>query len=228
VDGDLAGRPIARWWHVATAAIVAAALLLELALALTTGPDAFGTRLVRFASYFTVESEVLVLISVALLVRDPIRSGGVWRVIRLDGVVAAAATTAVYTVALRQTVQLDGWANIGNIGLHYVAPVISLLGWVVFGPRLRADGRTVIAGALWPLLWSGWILALGAATGWYPYPFIDVRAIGYPRALANAGVVTLLLLALFALAAWADRRLAAWERRRIEAQPGWGPYDAAA
>jgi len=49
----------------------------------------------------------------------------------------------------------------------------------------------------------------GAATGWYPYPFLDVADLGYPRVLANiVGLVLVFLileLALPGLGRWIER-----------------------
>jgi hypothetical protein len=58
--------------------------------------------------------------------------------------------------------------------------------------------------------WLVYILGLGAVTGWYPYPFLDVGELGgYAPVLLAAGGVTVLLLVCFVLAAGVDRRLPA-------------------
>jgi hypothetical protein len=135
--------------------------------------------------------------------------------VRLDGVVATTAASIIYAIVLRPVVELPGpWWVASDIGLHYLAPVMTLAGWIAFGPRRRIELGTVARAMVWPALWCSWTLGHGAVTGWYPYPFIDVPVLGYPRALANAAVVIILLLACCAGAWVADRRLAAWSQER--------------
>ncbi len=52
---------------------------------------------------------------------------------------------------------------------------------------------------LFPLAYGAWTLAHGAATGWYPYPFVDVVDLGYLRVLAN-------IVGLFVVLAASTRR----------------------
>jgi hypothetical protein len=47
-----------------------------------------------------------------------------------------------------------------------------------------------------PLAYLAWTLLHGAASGWYPYPFLDVSELGYPRALINIVGLALAFLAL--------------------------------
>jgi hypothetical protein len=92
-DGDL-GRTAARWWHVVLALVVTAAFVTQLVLLFTTGADvntsssgageSIATRLIRLFSYFTIESNLIVLAAAVTLIRDPQRDGRLWRVLRLD------------------------------------------------------------------------------------------------------------------------------------------------
>jgi TRAP-type C4-dicarboxylate transport system permease small subunit len=81
----------------------------------------------------------------------------------------------------------------------------------------------VVAWALvWPLAWIGYTLAHGAATGWYPYDFLDVSALGYAVALRNLAFVVLLAAAFLLLFRFVDRRLPATADRPLP-----GPVDHA-
>jgi hypothetical protein len=65
---------------------------------------------------------------------------------------------------------------------------------------------------LWPLAYFVYAMLRGAATGFYPYPFIDVDRLGYAQVLVNAvGVGTgyfFVAAVLFALDRLRPRRLA--------------------
>ena len=130
-----------------------------------------------------------------------------WRVVRLDAVLAIAVTGVVHVVALRPIQDLTGWDAVADILLHVVSPIIAVLGWLLYGPRPRISWNDVGRSAVWPVLWLVYTLVHGAITDWYPYPFVDVSEIGYARTLINAAIVTVIFLALAAGARWLDRTL---------------------
>ncbi|GAA2903508.1 hypothetical protein Acy02nite_28840 [Actinoplanes cyaneus] len=204
-----------RVWHGTLALIVLASLITQIVLTATdTAPHAgpavhetLVTRFVRLFSFFTIQSNLLLLIAIVALVRDPGRDGRVWRVIRLDALLGIVITGIVYSTILAGQVELHGAAYLADLGFHYIAPWAALLGWLLFGPRPRIDARTLAWAALWPVLWIGYTLAHGAVTGWYPYPFTDVNSLGYPAVLVNLGAVVLLAAVLAAVLRLLDTRL---------------------
>lgn len=211
---DLALPPGAAWFHLLTAVVTTAALLLQAVLTTTAGGSALPVRWLRLAGYFTVQSNLLVAAAAWALWRRPNRGARiVFRVVRLAGLVGITVTGLVYLVVLRPVVDLDGWSAVADSLLHYVVPVLAVTGWVVYGPRRRADRRVVLLVLAWPAAWFGWTLLQGAVTGFYPYPFVDVGEVGLGRVLANAALVLALLLAVAAGYLWADGRLDAWRRR---------------
>ncbi|WP_432570669.1 Pr6Pr family membrane protein [Kineococcus sp. SYSU DK005] len=177
-----------RAWHAALALVVGAALALQVVLLLRGGADA-GPALVRLFSFFTIQSNVLVLAAALSLALRPDRDGPGWRVLRLDALLGITITGVVYATVLAPGVRLSGVDWWINTAVHYVSPVAAVLGWLLFGPRPRLDRRTVLLAFAWPLAWIAWTFAHGAATGWYPYGFLDAGAIGLPAALAGTGVV---------------------------------------
>jgi hypothetical protein len=204
----------ARAWHLLCLAVATATLVLQVALVVSgasvldeTAVPPLGTRLVRLVSYFTIQSNLLVAVVCLTLARDPRRDGPVWRVLRADALLGITLTGLVHFVLLRPLLDLEGASRLADTGLHVVVPVLTVLGWLLFGPRPRLDGRTVGRALLWPVAWLAWTLASGAATGWYPYPFLDVAEHGYPRVLLTAGGVTVLFLGFAVAARAVDRAL---------------------
>jgi hypothetical protein len=198
---------LSRAWHGALALVATANLLLQLVLTATASDDTLGVRLVRLVSFFTVQSNVLVIVAAATLALDPVRDGRWWRVLRLDALVCITVTGAVYLVVLRPLVEHDGWAStLTDSVFHYVVPAATLVGWLAFGPRLRIDGRAVAASLGFPLLWLAYTLARGAVVHEYPYPFVDVDELGYGQVLLNCVGVAVLFIAL-ALGAWGLERV---------------------
>lgn len=55
--GSLRALRVARSWHAAVAAIIAAALLVQLVLVLTADGGTVGYRVANYVSYFTVQEQ---------------------------------------------------------------------------------------------------------------------------------------------------------------------------
>jgi uncharacterized membrane protein len=211
---------ITRGWHAVIAVLVLAALVIQVVIAVrasaTPSGHAVGTlagsnlagRLLRTVSFFTIQSNILSGVLSAQLAREPVREGGGWRIARLDALFGITVTGIVYSTVLARIHEPKGWEQVStNTVFHYVVPVMMVLGWLLFGPRPRIAISTLRWSLLWPVLYFGYVLVLGKATGWYPYPFVDVASQGYGRVLVNAVLVTLVLGAVAGLYLFGDRRL---------------------
>jgi hypothetical protein len=211
----------ARFWHGLTCAVATAAIVLQLILVMrghqhlgeaepeiaASGAPGLATRLVRFASYLTIWSNVLAALTTGLLVLNPVRNGRIWRAVRLDAVVIIFGGGVVHFFFLRPLLDLDGADLIADRLLHVVVPLLMAAGWLLFGPRAQAGWRDLPPFLAIPVVWLAYTLIRGAFVHWYPYPFIDVDRHGYGYvALACVGVA-LLLLALAAGCVVADRAL---------------------
>jgi hypothetical protein len=217
VIARLAVLPAARAWHAVTAVVVGAGLLAQSVLVVAGGQTTMPERILRPISYFTFQAEVLVLAWSAMQALRPERDSTVWRVVRLDTLIATVLTFVIYLLLLRPTLHLSGWDEAVHVCLHYLTPTLVVGGWLLFGPRQRIDLRAALLALAWPIGWFAWTLLHGALASFYPYPFVDVRSLGYSGVLLRAGVA---LVALFGLAvtAWTlDRRLNA------VAPHGWAP-----
>jgi hypothetical protein len=204
-----------RLWHLLIVVDVAVALVIQLGLILTGGPDpntgetvasvGIGTRMIQTLSYFTIQSNILVLIAAATLVVHPARDGRNWRILRLDALLGITITGLVFDLVLIRYVHPSGWQLVATIGFHYIAPWATLLGWLIFGPRPRIDRRTIAWAFLWPMLWIAYTFIRGALVGWYPYPFLDVDEIGYGASIRNTGFVLVVAVVLVAIFTGLDR-----------------------
>jgi hypothetical protein len=211
---------LARTWNGLLAVAVLAALVLQVVIALgapgsppahavgtLAGTSAAG-RLLRVVSFFTIQSNILVLVTSAQLAWRSDRDGRLWRVLRLDALVGIAVTGIVYATVLARIHEPRGWEQVvSNATFHYGSPTAAVAGWVMFGPRPRIDRRVVAASLLWPLLWILYTLLRGAISNWYPYPFLDARTLGYASVLVNALLVLLVLAAVAGIYRFGDRPL---------------------
>jgi hypothetical protein len=131
----------------------------------------------------------------------------------LDALINITLTFFTYVVLLAPIVKLSGIAKWTDIGFHYVTPGMTVLGWLLIGPRPRIDERTLMLALIWPALYVGYTLAHGASTSWYPYPFVDAHALGYSTTLRNGAGLMVVLVGLGALFMFVDHRLAGPNRR---------------
>lgn len=206
-----------RYWHGVIALVVGASLITQIVLLLaggndvnaTTGQPAVGplTKLARLFSYFTIQSNLLVLITSIGLAIHPERDGRLWRVLRLDALLGIVITGIVFAAVLSKQVQHSGIGTWLNFGFHYFAPWCALLGWLLFGPRPRMDARTIAWAFAWPTCWIAFTFVRGAATGWYPYPFLNADALGFGIALRNTMGVVLMAAVIAALLYALEHRL---------------------
>lgn len=202
---------VARVLHALVALAAGAGVATELVRALVEDPGDAGTtgeRVVRLLSYFTIQSNVLVLVASALLAGRPARAGRVVAVLHLDALLCIAVTGVVYHAVLAGAgLPLTPSGAVANLLLHTVAPVGAWLAWLLVGPRPRFGGATVGWAVVFPLTWIAYTFLHGAASGWYPYPFLDVGAIGYGAAALNTAVVAAGFLVLAALVRLLERVL---------------------
>jgi len=208
----------ARTWFAVTALCVAAGVALSVYSAVKN-PGYFHSGVQRGCNafaFFTIDSNLIVGGTTALLAVRTDRPSVTFRTFRLIGLVAITVTGVVYHVALASLLDLDGIDQLGNQLVHTVVPLLAVLGWLMFGPRGQLSRQIAWLSLLFPVGWMAFTLIRGAVIHWYPYPFIDVAAIGYAKAALNAFWVALLLLGLAAGATALDARLGP---RQAEAAP---------
>lgn len=199
-----------RWWAAVTVLVSMVGVVIELAVVITgvstvlsETTESLGVRLWHFVSYFTIQTNLLVIVTVLPLIRNGGHDGRTWRVFRLAALVMIAVTGLVHWFLLRPLSTLTGVEAVGDVLVHVAVPVLTVIGWLLFGPRPRIGARTVAWSLAWPVGWLVYTLIVGALTGWYPYPFLDVAARGVGPVALTCGAITLLLTGL----AWACWRL---------------------
>ena len=217
----MSDRP-ARIWNATIALLVAMAIVVQLGIAIrvsatppghavgTLAGTATANRALRVLSFFTIQSNILSGVMSAQLARNPNRDGRIWRAVRLASLFGITVTGIVYATVLAKVHEPHGWQETStNTAFHYIVPIMMVVGWLLFGPRRRIDGRTVARASVWPLAWISYILIYGLITKWYPYPFLDVATHGCGRVVLNGGAVVAVLLVVTSLYWFGDRRLRA-------------------
>lgn len=163
-------------------------LWLSIQLALANGKSVLGGAIIFFG-YFTVITNIFVALMAtagALRLRTRIR---LWL---YEAPAVGCATTAilivgiVYHMLLREIWSPQGAQWLADILLHYVVPVGALLHWLIYPHDQRIPTWAPLAWSLYPLTYLAYVLVRGELLASYPYPFIDITALGYRRSMVNA------------------------------------------
>jgi hypothetical protein len=200
----------ARVWFGLTGLIVLVGLCIQTydVAGVTTGhfttPE---SRMVNLLFFFTIDSNLILLLTCLLLAQRLTGWGTGFAVFRLIGVVGITITGIVYYAVLKDLLDLHGAAHVSDVVLHTVSPLMAVFGWLVFGPRGLATTRAAVLTVIFPAAYLAVTLVRGPIVHWYPYPFVDVTTHGYLTVAFNCVIVAVLFLAVAFGATRVDRWL---------------------
>ena len=187
----MAERRGTRAFGIGLAAIGWAAILTQMVLSVSRAvEDGRGVAggLVNYFSYFPILTNLLVAVALTSQALAPRSRAG--RFLGRPGVLTAiAAYIAIvglaYHLLLSHLYNPIGISWLTDLVFHYLMPALFLAYWWLTVPRGVVRWADIPAWTWYPLAYFGYTLVRGAATGTYPYPFVDPSTLGYPRALAN-------------------------------------------
>lgn len=182
-----------------TAALLAliawSALALQLYLTLATS-HAEGVpvsrTLIRYFSFFTILSNLLVAFVLARSARDAERPG-----LQAAAAVYISVVGLGYTLLLRHIWNPQGLQKLADILLHDVVPVGYVLFWLIFcRKRKPLAWRSAFLWLIWPAIYLAYSMVCGSFTGWYPYHFLDPAEAGSASVISVIAIFVLAFLAL--------------------------------
>ena len=188
---------------VAMAAWVGLAVQLEASSVLTGSMGAAAWVMLRYFTVITNLALAVVLTGVAFrrpAYGTPALLGGMTLSILLVGV--------IYMLLLRGMVELSGGANVADVLLHQVTPILGALFWLACVPKGMLRLRDPWLWAVFPLAYLVYALVRGGLDGVYAYPFIDIARLGWARTGFNAAVIALGFILAGHAVVWLDARLA--------------------
>ncbi len=180
-------------WRGVAAALVWLGVLLQFWLMVHGRPPAEAAHaIVKFFSFFTVLSNIAVgtVLAAPLLAAE--RPLGRWSQragTRVAVGVYIAITAGVYHTLLAGLWRPTGLQLVADVLLHTVAPALFLADFLAFPPGEAARWSSAWKALVFPLAYGAWSLVHGAATGFYPYPFLDVAKRGYGAVLITMAIM---------------------------------------
>lgn len=192
--------------------------VLSIRASLSNGGSAWS-GIVSYFGYFTLLTNILcaAVLTAHWLGGD---SGG-RAFLRSPGVTTTAATSiivvgVVYHLLLASTWSPTGIDLVVDTMLHTVMPILFVMAWTRLVPRGAIALQQTPRWSSYILGYAIYILIRGAILGEYPYPFIDVTALGYGTALRNAALLGVAFVALSAGMVGLNRVLGAPRTETLE------------
>ncbi|MEP7278141.1 MAG: Pr6Pr family membrane protein [Bacteroidota bacterium] len=181
---------------------LAAQFYINTTLKVTPVPE----MIIRYFSYFTIQTNLVVALCYTLLLMAPQSRWG--RFFSSQQTLAAITVYIVivgiiYNMILRFLWNPQGLQLVVDELLHTVIPVLALIYWLAFVPKSQLQWKNVLPWLIYPFTYIVYILIRGAVSGFYPYPFINTMQLGLNKVLVNsvgiAIVFTGMSLALVAI-----------------------------
>lgn len=182
----------ARFWALLIAITALASVIARFIYDQSTGPETPGETLWVLARYFTLLTNLLVVITFATAA---LRRNGISAPWIAALTLSIMLVGAVYHVLLSGLVTFTGLGIWADQGLHTVVPIACFVWWVIFAPKRDLHYRDLPMFIVWPCVYVAYALARGANDGIYPYPFMSLATNGAATVATNlAGLTGVLLL----------------------------------
>lgn len=204
----------ARIWHASVALLALIGLAIEYRVTVAGHPGQIAGRTIVFLSFFTILTNALVLLT---SLGAAFGRGWLHRWTSGPGVSTAISVyitvvAVIFQLLLASLIHLTPLGWWGNMLVHQLVPALWLVGWIAFAPHGGIGRSAPLRWLIYPLVYTGWILLHGAATGWYPYPFMDIGKFGVGSTAMKMAVIALFFAGLGHVYRWIDGRLAIWRK----------------
>lgn len=189
-----------KWFAGSIVLLAWFALVLQLILMINTAAVNHLTKIEatwRFFGYFTILTNVLVALNLSSIIISP--SSGIANFFSKPSTAAATATYIcivglIYNILLRPLWNPEGWQKIADELLHVLVPLLYILYWYFFASKKNLKWKNILQWLIYPLIYFCYALTRGAFEGFYPYPFINVKELGYGKTFLNAGAMMIVFI----------------------------------
>ncbi len=180
------------------AIIVWFAVLTQYYLMIENRVTSISEMTIRFLSFFTILTNLLVAIYFTLSIFKiknsfPAITGKPGTLTAIT--VYITIVGLVYQILLRHVWQPAGLQMIVDELLHTIIPIMVIIYWYLYEKKSLVTYKQIPKWLLYPLIYLAYILIRGRFSNFYPYPFVNVGNLGLSKVLINS----ISLIALFAV-----------------------------
>jgi hypothetical protein len=172
------------------------AIIVQLYLMLLNRIASVPETVVRFFSFFTILTNILVALAASLIFIK--RSSAKNFLQRSNNVTALTVyifiVGLIYNLILRYIWEPKGMQRLVDELLHLIIPILFVLYWFLYISKKELKWSNFWAWLLYPLTYIIYVLIRGAYSGFYPYPFVDVTELGYKTVMINSLLITVLFI----------------------------------
>jgi len=137
------------------------------------------TRVIDLFGYFTIWSNALVVFTITALFLNPKRSDKRFMLLRNTSLLMILMTGILYHLLIAPTAHPQSWNIYTNAFQHYITPILTVLIWLLVGPRRWFNFRMTISVFAIPTAYLLYTFIRGAIIDRYPYGFFNVIKYGY-------------------------------------------------
>ena len=199
-----------KYYRIGAAAFAWFAILLQYYLTITKPGAPLLEATVRYFSFFTILTNILVALALTLPWLSPGSSLGQFFTrpsVRTAILTYIIIVAVIYHYLLAKLWNPQGLQLLADTIEHVVTPALYVIDWVLFVPKGTIRWKSALVWLVYPLVYAAYSLIHGAVTGFYPYPFINVAEFGYDKILLNMGALVFVFLALGLALILIDRRI---------------------
>lgn len=186
------------------------ALVVQLYLILVNRTTDVTETIVRYFSFYTILTNILVAVSFTVSLLSPSsRLGRFFLQKKTITAVAVYITVVglVYNLILRSLWEPTGMQRLVDELLHTIIPVIFIVYWFLSTPKSPLKWKDAFPWLVYPLVYLLFILFRGNTSAYYPYPFVDVTKLGYSQVFLNCIYLFFCFLAISLVFITIDRLL---------------------
>lgn len=173
------------------------AIIGQFILMLQNRQTAVLETIIRFFSFFTILTNILVALyfTSRLPMFEKTSLANFYKKGSLTALtVFILVVGLVYQIILRSTWHPKGLQKIVDELLHSVIPIFVLGYWFLFAENSDLKFKNCKNWLCFPLLYFVYVIARGHFSNFYPYPFVDILALGYYQVCINFLFVSLFFL----------------------------------
>ncbi len=165
------------------------ALVTQFYINITSKIADVAETIVRYFSYFTITTNLIVATCCTILLFKPDSKWGNFfsRQKTLTAItIYILIVGIIYNLILRFIWSPEGLQMIVDELLHSVIPILFLICWIIFVAKNQLKWQDMLPWLIYPLIYIVFILIRGAFSGFYPYPFINASEIGFKKVIINS------------------------------------------
>ncbi|MEP7254641.1 MAG: Pr6Pr family membrane protein [Ferruginibacter sp.] len=165
------------------------ALAAQLYLIIQNRVVSVAETVIRYFSFFTILTNIIVALCVTVLLLKPNSKWGNFfsRPTILTAItIYITIVGVVYNAILRFLWQPQGLQFVVDELLHTIVPLLFILLWFLYVPKSGLKYANAFPWLIYPVVYIIYIALRGAITNEYPYPFTDVTILGYGRVAINS------------------------------------------